>query len=264
MLLPEPMPSRWDLRGRMFGAEVRIRPIFWASTVLLGLFLYQDPDFGGVGMFGFWIVAVLLSLLAHEFCHILAARLLGARVRIVLSGLGGQVYGLEAVTRWRRILILWAGSFGNVLLLGILWALADPNWNPLPIARLGPAGALFLARGVESLMLINYVWVWLNVLPLWPLDGGRAAVEIGDALLGRRGRILALLLSLAVCLLMSFKVVWWARPFLAARFDPRYLLFLLFFGNQLLYCYIFWLCTFRALWGEPTPLDEVKTPGRAA
>jgi stage IV sporulation protein FB len=264
MLITEPRPSRLDLHGRLLGADLRIRPMFWASTVLLGIIFYQDPEVGGVAMFGFWILAVLFSLLFHEFCHILAARLLGGRVRIVLAGLGGQVYGLEEMKRWRRVLILWSGSLGNVLLCGILWAIADPHWNPLPIARLGPKGAMFLVHAVEILMLINAVWALLNVLPLWPLDGGRVAVELGDALLGRRGQILALILSLAVCLFMSFEVVRRSRPHLADPFDIRYILHLLLFGIQLLYCYIFWLCTFRALWGESTPLDELSRPGRAA
>src|SRR4051812_12393835 len=115
MLLPEPPPSRWELHGRLLGAEIRIRPLFWVSCVLFGLPYYQYPEIGGMGAFGFWIAAVLISFLFHEASPLLAARLFGLRPRIVLSGLGGQVYGLEALERWQRMLVLLAGPLGNVL-----------------------------------------------------------------------------------------------------------------------------------------------------
>jgi stage IV sporulation protein FB len=264
MLLPEPRQTRWDLRCRPFGAEVRICPIFWASCVLVGVIYYRDPDIGGVGMFCFWVAAALVTLLAHAGGHILAARLFGTRVRVALSGLGDQVYGLEERKRWQRVLILLAGSLGNLVIFGILWAIADPERAPLPIDRLGPDWTNFIVNGVKILMVINAFWALLNVLPLWPLAGGRAAVEIGAALLGRRGQKLALLASLAVCLLLSLTVVGWARQSLTDRFDPKYIVHLLFFLIQALYCYFFWLSAFRALWGDPVPLDEAGKPGRAA
>jgi stage IV sporulation protein FB len=264
MLLPEPHPTRWDLHWRMLGAEVRIRPIFWASCVLLGVLFYRDPVIGGMAMFWFWSAAVLISLLIHETFHILAARLFGTRVRIVLSGMGGTVFGLEERKCWQRVLILLAGPLGNVLLYGILWVVADPQWNPLPIQRLGQDWTIFIANAAKIALLLNAFWAVLNVLPLWPLDGGRVAVEIGEALLGRMGQTLALLLSLLVCLLLSITVVGWARQNLTDRFDPRYPLHLLYFCILALYCYFFWISAFRALWGDPVPLDESGKSGRAA
>ena len=264
MLLPPPQPSRWDLHWRMLGAEVRIRPIFWVSCLLLGLPYYQYPQIGGLAAFWFWVAAVLLSLLAHETSHILMARLFGATPRVVLSGLGGQVYGLDELKCWKRVLVLVAGSLGNVLIFGILWLAADPDRNPLPVERLGREWSIFIANAVFVLMLINALWGLLNVLPLWPLDGGRIAVEVGEALLGHRGQTLALLLSLLVCLLMTLSVIVWGRLSLTNPFDERYRIYLTFFCVMALYCYVFWLVTFRALWGDSPPLDESGKPGRAA
>lgn len=263
MLLPEPQPSRWDLHGRMFGAEVRIRPLFWPSCVLLGLIYYQDPDVGGTGAFCFWIAAVLVSLLAHETSHLLVARLFGARPRSMLSGLGGQVYGLDELKRWQRVLVLLAGSLGNLCILGILW-LAASERTPLPVARLGKEWSTFIAVAAKISTIFNARWCLLNMLPLWPLDGGRIAVEIGDALLGRRGQTLALLLSLLMCLLLTATVVVWGRLALIDRFDPHYRVHLSYFLIMAVYCYVFWLVTFRALWGDTPPLDESNKPGRAA
>lgn len=264
MLLPEPQPTRWDLHWRMLGSEVRIRPIFWASCLLLGVIYYRDPDIGGVGMFWFWIAAVLTTLLVHHSCQILVARLFGTHVRVVIAGLGGLVHGLGERKLWQRALILLSGSLGNLLLYGLLWALADPHRNPLPVDRLGPEWTRFIAQAVGIAMLINAFWAILNALPLWPLDGGRVAVDIGDRLLGRRGQVIALVVSLVVCLLLSLTVVGWARQSLTNRFDPHYPLYLLFFLIQTLYCYFFWLSSFRALWGETPSRDEANKPDRAA
>jgi stage IV sporulation protein FB len=256
MHLTEPRPTRWDLQWRMFGAEVRIRPLFWGSCVLLGVIFYRDPENGGMVMFWSWVAAVLISLLVHETCHLLVARFFGARARVVLAGMGGTVFGLDEQKRWQRVLVLLAGPLGNVLLLGILWGI-----TAAPLSR---EGRVFLAPHVWLLMWINAFWGVLNLLPLWPLDGGQVAVEMGAALLGRRGQITALLASLFVCLLLSFTVVGWARRSLTNRFDPHYPLYLSYFCIQALYCYFFWISTFRALWGEPVPLDGPSKSGRAA
>lgn len=271
MLLAEPRPTSWDLHWRMFGAEVRIRPVFWASCVLLGVIFYRDPEVGGMAMFWFWVAAVLFSLIVHETSHILMARLFGTRLRVVLAGLGGQVYGLEERKWWQRVLILLSGSLGNLLLLGILWAITA---IPLPNDQLSLEWRSFLGNAAKVSMWINAFWSLLNLLPLWPLDGGRAAVEIGEALLGSRGQTIALLASLLVCLLLILTVVSWATliliPLLRAWFngfmilDVRFLVNLLFFGIQALYCYFFWISAFRALWGESVPLDDSGESGRAA
>lgn len=262
MLLPEPQRSRWELHGRLFGADLRIRPLFWVSCLLWGAPYYQDPEYGGMGPFGFWIAAVLISLLAHETAHVFVARLFGVRPRIVLSGLGGQVYGLDELPRWRRVLVLLGGVLGNLLILGILWLAME--LTRLPVEQIGKEWSNFIANAMKMTMMINALWCLLNVLPLWPLDGGRVALEMGEALLGRRGQTLALLLSLLVCLLMTLWVAQWARRSLTDRFDPHYLIYLIFFGIMALYCYVFWLVTFRALWGDSPPLDESSKSDRAA
>jgi Zn-dependent protease len=244
----------------MLGADLRIRPLFWASCLLPGVVYYQDPINGGAAMFSFWIAAVVASLLVHEIGHILAARAFGVRPRIVLSGLGGQLFGLDEMKRWQRLLTLLAGVVGNVLILTVMWLVTI---KPLP-DELSLQWRGFLANAAHALMMINALWALLNLLPLWPLDGGRIAVELGTALLGRRGQTLALLLSLAVSVLLMLSVVMWLRVTLIYQFDDYYRVYLEFFCIQAIYCYAFWLSSFRALWGDPEPLDESVKSERAA
>jgi membrane-associated protease RseP (regulator of RpoE activity) len=216
---------------------------------LPGVIYYQDPEIGGVAAFCFWVAAVLVSLLAHEIGHILAARLFGVHPRIVLTGLGGQVFGLDKVKRGPRLLIGLAGALANLLIYGLAWSVTSEAF-PLPLAwRFALVPAMWL------LMWINIFWGLLNLLPLWPLDGGRIAVEVGEALLGRRGQTLALLLSLVVSFLLMIYVVVWMRLTLINPFDVHYRVYLEYFCIQAIYCYAFWLSAFRALWGDHEPAD---------
>lgn len=246
MSLSEPRPVRWELHTRLLGADLRIRPLFWVSCALLGVVYYQYPgvreEIGGVTAFGLWMAAILLSLLAHEMGHTLAAHWLGGQARIVLSGLGEQIHGLEALPRGRRFLISLAGPLANALLFGAGWAV---TFAPLPMDW-----RFALAPGLWLLLWINAFWCLLNVLPLWPLDGGRIALELGEAVLGRRGQTLALLLSLLLILALTLFVIEWMRRALIDRYDPHYPLFFTYFCILSLYCYAFWLSTFRALWGD--------------
>ena len=110
MNVPEPSQSRYDLAWRMCGVPVRITPLFWAASVLLGLRYYLDPEKGSLGYFAFWMAAVLASVLAHQFGQVLVGRLFGMRGEVVLFGLGGRTLGLAGLQRrWQRVVVLLAG-----------------------------------------------------------------------------------------------------------------------------------------------------------
>jgi Zn-dependent protease len=92
--------------------------------------------------------------------------------------------------------------------------------------------------------------VLLNLLPLWPLDGGRVAVDLGEGLLGTRGKIAALILSVLTAGLLAVWVMLELSVRLEYRFDPRYALYLEQFGVLLMYCFLLWLRSFKELWPE--------------
>src|SRR5262249_18271358 len=50
---------------------------------------------------------------------------------------------------------------------------------------------------------INVFWALLNLLPVWPLDGGQIAREVAEAGLGPRGTAASLGLSLVVAGLLA-------------------------------------------------------------
>ena len=83
MFLAEPQRTAYDLNFSLGGVPVRVHPMFWLFTVLLGA---NDPVPLHLLI---WVVAVFLSILVHEFGHSLAMRSFGWTSHIVLYSFGG-------------------------------------------------------------------------------------------------------------------------------------------------------------------------------
>lgn len=120
-MLVEPPPSQYDLHFSLFGFPVRVHPMFWLVTLMLG---YQSGDAASVLT---WIVAVFLSILVHELGHALTMRAYGLRPWIVLHGFGGLTgYEPSYDSRSRgsdtlgQILISAAGPAAGFLLVAVL------------------------------------------------------------------------------------------------------------------------------------------------
>jgi membrane-associated protease RseP (regulator of RpoE activity) len=239
----------------MLGSEFRVHPLFWVSCALLGVRYYHDPEGVGVGMFIFWMAAAFMCLLLHELGHVAAARLFGGRPRVFLGGLGGRTLGAEWLSRWRRVVVLLAGPLVTFLIVGVLFAFTAMTF-PAWIKERGWGDAV--ANGWYVLTWCNFCWGVLNLLPLWPLDGGQIACATAEGLAGRRGVSLALLVSVAVAGALTLWDLWAMRTHLTNRYDPRYPLYLEYFSILLVYCFAFWVSSFKALWGGPVPPPDTS------
>ncbi len=149
--------------GRLFGIPIRVVPaalLLFAAPVLI----VAGSGASDLSPTLLLVGHLIAGLLLHEFGHALVAQRLGLRVVDVtiwplvgmarIEGLG-QRPGLEAP-------VAAAGPAVNLLLAGILALLPPGWWTP----------------GI----LLNLVFGLGNLLPLYPLDGGR----ILRAWLGRR------------------------------------------------------------------------------
>lgn len=95
-----------------------------------------------------WIAAALLAGFVHECCHYLAIRLLGGRVSGVAIGPRGAVMELRELGGISELLAAAAGPVGSLSLL-------------------------FLSEAFPRLALCGLVQGVYNLLPIYPLDGGR-------------------------------------------------------------------------------------------
>jgi len=206
--------SPFDLNFRMLSAPVRITGWFWLISLMIGG--QHDPLMAAI-----WVGSVLVSILVHEFGHGLMARRFGHNFQVTLHGMGGVcTYDSEHDTTGQRLAVLAAGPFAQLLFL-VLICIVFGGWlgltasSNLGFAQLllgidpdnSSAGNLMMAmrrhptafKVYESLFQINLLWPLLNLLPIWPLDGGQIACEslahLNPRDGRRRGHILSLLTS---------------------------------------------------------------------
>lgn len=95
-----------------------------------------------------WICAVIFAAVIHELCHILVIRLCGGSIHKIRVGLGGAVIETGALSNTQELLCALAGPSGSLLLLFLC--------HHFP--------RLALAAGIQGIF---------NLLPVYPLDGGR-------------------------------------------------------------------------------------------
>jgi Zn-dependent protease len=194
VFLAEPAETPYDLRWWMFGVHVRVHPLFWLLSVLLGWNAYSGPN-GSLGLLAVWVACVFVSILLHEFGHVLMGWLFGSKGHIVLYSFGGLAIGSNNLSRrWQRILVLLAGPGIQLLFFAVLLAV----WIFLPLVA-GPG--LWGPYGREvfwDLFQINLFWALLNLLPVFPLDGGQISREVCQGISPERGGAFALGLSMVV------------------------------------------------------------------
>lgn len=250
--VPEPPATRFDVRGRVGGLPVRVNPGFWVAAAALGVRYYADPEAGGPGYFLFWLLAAFIAVLMHEFAHAVVARAFGASPHVFLYGLGGLTTDLDAIPqRGRRILARLAGSLVSFILVALIWGI---TFLPFPHGFHGWETPL--GTGLALFLWANYYWGLWNLLPLWPLDGGQVARDVLEGLFGRRGRGLAIFLSIVVTAVLAVGIVMQLTLHLEFPYHPRYAIYLQSDLILLVFCFLLWLRAFQALWsGGQAELD---------
>ena len=178
----------YDLRFRLLDIPVRVHPLFWLTSAVLG---WQENNLPGVLI---WIVCVFVSIIVHEFGHGLMARRFHGSPSVVLYGMGGLCYSQGERTPWERLAVILAGPGAGFVLcalvllgtsavfgltgsehLAVVMRLAGIGGSPQQlmsgISKLPSDTALEI---YTNLVWINLMWGLVNLLPIWPLDGGQA------------------------------------------------------------------------------------------
>lgn len=166
--------SGWKL-GRIAGIDVRMH---WTFLLLLGWIAVSFAVQGDGLASAVWGSALLLSVfgcvLLHELGHALAARSFGVQTRdITLLPIGGLAR-LDRMPREpkQELWIAIAGPLVNVVIaVGLFVVLVGLNRvqpvMPETLVTRTPAGF------VMNLMWLNVAMVLFNMLPAFPMDGGR-------------------------------------------------------------------------------------------
>jgi len=155
--------------------------VHWSFSLLTFFLLYYgwyaQMDLASFLIFLVLFLALFISVILHEYGHALTARHYGVKTRdIILLPIGGLAR-LENLPKkpWHEFVVAAAGPAVNLviaLLLGIvLWLEYD-----------GEIGRIFSTRGtlilrwhrvIPMLFVLNLSLAIMNLIPAFPLDGGR-------------------------------------------------------------------------------------------
>lgn len=135
---------------KILGVELHLH---YTSLIVLILLALMMPNH-------LLLVAVLLvSVIAHEYGHVLAARKYGIGCdRVLITPVGGIAF-LENLPRDSTLELIIVGAGPAVSLLLSLWG-----------------AALFLIEPFDVFMflgMLNGALFLFNILPIFPMDGGR-------------------------------------------------------------------------------------------
>jgi Zn-dependent protease/CBS domain-containing protein len=159
----------WRL-GRIGGVEIRVDPSWVVIALLItySLFLQFSQQLSGLSSGGAVALAIIVailfftSVLVHELAHALVARRRGIPVRgITLFLFGGATHAkVEAKGPTDELLVSIVGPVTSLVIGGLCVAIGA--------LASGPVGAGFRYLGVVNVALAIF-----NMLPGFPLDGGR-------------------------------------------------------------------------------------------
>lgn len=181
---------KWSWRvGSIAGIALNLHATFLLLLAWVAIDAYRSSGELAAALSGvLFVIAVFASVVLHELGHALAARRYGIKTRdITLLPIGG-VARLERIPREPRqeLVVALAGPAVNVLIAGLLFGwLAATGRIPTFVgtASLSPG---FLDRAFAARLLAVNVWLVLfNLIPAFPMDGGRVlrallAMRSGD------------------------------------------------------------------------------------
>jgi Zn-dependent protease len=203
MFLAEPNTTPYDFRFGVLGFAVRVHPLFWLMALIVG---YSFSGGVGIGLI-FGVGVVFLSILVHELGHALMFRRYGSDCHIVLHAFGGLAipgqeegpasWGYNAKwsqsrqpTLQEQIVISFAGPAAGFILAGLTVIIVQLTGGRFEIERLfgirypqsvlagNLAENIHLFLLVRALLYVNIWWGMMNLLPVYPLDGGQISMAM--------------------------------------------------------------------------------------
>lgn len=171
-------------------------PIRIEWSFLLTALLLSGLDFDIMRLLS-WLFIVFVSVIIHELGHAAVARLLGGRPEIVLRGLGGVTYPRvpRLLGPLERVGLSLAGPFAGLMVgvaaFGLLWyghpwLAAEVRDAPLSLfQQVSRAADTPMGRLFALFVITSVTWTALNLLPIFPLDGGNTLEAVVAGVRGK-------------------------------------------------------------------------------
>lgn len=170
----------------LFGVHVKIHPSIWVTLALMAYMLGRG-EHGWLGG-ALFVVAGFICIFAHEMGHALSGRWLGGgRPLVELAYVGGVcTNNVSQLSRGGTIIMIAAGPLTSLALTlpAFTWLYSiDCSAYRAMLRMLAMLYGIMPAHLVEAyppmiVLFVTYVvqvslwWSLLNLLPIYPLDGG--------------------------------------------------------------------------------------------
>lgn len=194
----------WSFRlCRMLGTEVRIH---WT---LLAIIVFQVAGAISAGVPWWWLPVLtfipFLSILLHEFGHIMASRLVGGEANVIIMWMFGGLAMCQApMHAGKQFFVAAAGPLVTFLIMAPCMLIVQQGFTPDVQSAYQQQGLLMATLAyTANFNLWNLIF---NLLPCYPLDGGRMLRMILWPLIGLRRAAVATIWIAYLCIFGLF--VW--------------------------------------------------------
>jgi stage IV sporulation protein FB len=223
----------WSLPiGTIAGTVVRLHVTFLLFLVWIGANYWRQGGPEAALDAVLFLVLLFACVLAHEFGHIIAARRYGIRTpEVTLWPIGG-VASLERIPDkpGEELVVALAGPAVNVVIALVLIAVQGTALGDAAMTELENPRASLVTR----LIAANIFLVVFNMIPAFPMDGGRVlraliAMRRGQAqatrIAGRIGQVAAFLFALVGLFTNPMLIIIGLFVYLAATAETQHVAF---------------------------------------
>ena len=164
----------------------------------MGFFLFPGSVIGiksrqDLMMVLLWIIVRFVSILVHELGHALTSRkMTGVTPSIKLWGMGGLAYPNTQLTQKQSFWVTWAGPLAGLGFFGLIVLSCCAIYGfavgtELTMIFLFPSRETYTVLAemnnpllfmLKELLRVNFWWSLINLLPIFPLDGGQIYASI--------------------------------------------------------------------------------------
>lgn len=190
------LQSRYRL-CELFGIPVYVN----LSFIVLLLLFVTDRGFGSFSLGLAAGITLGVSVVLHEIGHALAARAFGVRTQSITLSIIGGCAAMQSMPRraLHEFVVAAAGPLVSFLLAGAAY---------LPLA-LGAVESMWLALVLVHAFWMNLALGTFNLLPGFPMDGGRIFRSLMRAFMSRvAATLVAMWVGRAFAVLLGLRGLW--------------------------------------------------------
>lgn len=141
------------------------------------------------------ILILFVSILIHEISHARTAKKLGYKTDYIFIDIlhgGALIDGSYTKNNKHAISISFAGPLSNLLLSLLGFLVATIFITYIPVGE-------EIMKFISSFISINILLFAINLIPIYPLDGGRITKSLSNMVFGeKKGRLINGILSMVI------------------------------------------------------------------